>query len=113
MNSLDNDAIRAAVREHYGSVATGNNTGSATEAEEKKGCCAPSCCGGTTSTSLKVGYSEADISSAPQGADLGLGCGNPQAIASLKPGETVLDLGAGAGFSLRPGGRQERPSAST
>jgi hypothetical protein len=39
-----------------------------------------------------------EISSAPQGADLGLGCGNPQAIASLKPGETVLDLGAGAGF---------------
>jgi arsenite methyltransferase len=106
MNSLENDAIRAAVREHYGSVATGNNTGSATEAEEKKGCCAPSCCGGTTSTSLKVGYSEADISSAPQGADLGLGCGNPQAIASLKPGETVLDLGAGAGFDAFLAARQ-------
>jgi ubiquinone/menaquinone biosynthesis C-methylase UbiE len=47
---------------------------------------------------MKIGYSTEDISNAPDGADLGLGCGNPQAIASLKQGEVVLDLGAGAGF---------------
>jgi ubiquinone/menaquinone biosynthesis C-methylase UbiE len=48
--------------------------------------------------SLALGYSEAELASVPAGADLGLGCGNPQAIAALKPGETVLDLGSGAGF---------------
>jgi SAM-dependent methyltransferase len=47
---------------------------------------------------LTLGYTEDDLSSAPDGADLGLGCGNPQAIAELTPGETVLDLGSGAGF---------------
>jgi SAM-dependent methyltransferase len=47
---------------------------------------------------LKVGYSAQDLSSVPEGSNLGLGCGNPQAIASLKPGEVVLDLGSGAGF---------------
>jgi ubiquinone/menaquinone biosynthesis C-methylase UbiE len=57
-----------------------------------------------------VGYSPSDVSSAPQGADLGLGCGNPQAIASLKPGEIVLDLGAGAGFDAFLAGRQVGPS---
>ncbi|MCK5089718.1 MAG: methyltransferase domain-containing protein, partial [Hyphomicrobiaceae bacterium] len=45
-----------------------------------------------------MGYSSQDLANVPQGADLGLGCGNPQAMASLVPGETVLDLGAGAGF---------------
>jgi SAM-dependent methyltransferase len=47
---------------------------------------------------LKLGYSEADLASLPAGADLGLGCGNPQSIAALRPGDTVVDLGSGAGF---------------
>jgi ubiquinone/menaquinone biosynthesis C-methylase UbiE len=47
---------------------------------------------------MKLGYSENDVKSVPEGANMGLGCGNPQAIASLKPGETVLDLGSGGGF---------------
>ena len=63
--------------------------------------CGPSCCGSTDTAealSKQMGYSEADINAVPDGANLGLGCGNPVAIASLKEGETVLDLGSGAGF---------------
>ena len=45
-----------------------------------------------------MGYSDAELAAVPEGANLGLGCGNPQAIAALKPGETVVDLGSGAGF---------------
>ena len=87
MNDTADEAIRAAVRDHYASVATGAvKDDPVSPPESGGGCCAPSCCGGSTSSSLKVGYSPEDVSSAPQGADLGLGCGNPQAIASLKPG---------------------------
>jgi arsenite methyltransferase len=82
----DPDATRATVRERYGRIA-----------EEST-----SCCGAADSraaaVSRRIGYSEAEIGAAPQGANLGLGCGNPTALASLRPGETVLDLGSGAGF---------------
>lgn len=72
-------------------------------AKQKSSCCGPanSCCGSpdTSETiSRKIGYSEEEIKAAPEGANLGLGCGNPLAHASLKEGETVLDLGSGAGF---------------
>lgn len=63
--------------------------------------CTPSCCGSTNMTesvSKKIGYSDEDLKAVPEGANLGLGCGNPVAMASLKEGETVLDLGSGAGF---------------
>jgi 2-polyprenyl-3-methyl-5-hydroxy-6-metoxy-1,4-benzoquinol methylase len=106
MSATDNDAIRAVVRDHYASVATGTATATPDTSASNGGCCAPSCCGGSSSTSLEVGYSEEEVSAAPEGADLGLGCGNPQAIASLKPGETVLDLGAGAGFDAFLAARQ-------
>jgi len=59
------------------------------------------CCGGSTlaeNISKQVGYSEEDLSAVPEGANLGLGCGNPVALASLKEGDVVLDLGSGAGF---------------
>jgi arsenite methyltransferase len=105
MNAPDNDAIRAAVRDHYASVATGTRD-ETPSTPEPSGCCAPTCCGGPSSGSLKIGYSEEEVSAAPEGADLDLGCGNPQAIASLKPGETVLDLGAGAGFDAFLAARQ-------
>jgi SAM-dependent methyltransferase len=99
--------IRAEVRKTYGQIAAG----------EQAGCCAPdgSSCGsrrpaGTAAD--RLGYSQDELAALPEGADLGLGCGNPQAIASLKPGETVLDLGSGAGFdcflaarSVGPAGR--------
>jgi len=89
------DEIRNAVRENYGKVATGKSTSC---------CCSPSsCCGkpgeaSLTDSSLGLGYSSKDVADVPDGSNMGLGCGNPQAIASLRPGETVLDLGSGGGF---------------
>lgn len=94
-----NDEIRTTVRERYGRIA--DNGGSCG--------CAPTCCGvsgseapGGHSTAAEaskiLGYSQEEMDAAPAGANLGLGCGNPHAIASLKPGERILDLGSGAGF---------------
>ena len=88
--------IREFVRQQYGKIAEKSTA-------EGCGCCASS---GTDwvsdfpihKVSSAIGYSEEEQKCAPQGANLGLGCGNPQAIAELKPGETVLDLGSGAGF---------------
>ncbi len=81
------DDIRTAVRDRYGAIATG---------------CAPACCGSGAPAPADIGralgYSEAELASLPEGANLGLGCGNPQAVAALRPGETVLDLGAGGGI---------------
>jgi SAM-dependent methyltransferase len=93
---MDEVEIKELVRARYGSIAA------ATEAA----CCAPaasSCCGPETAAaahdkSRRMGYSEAELAAVPEGANLGLGCGNPQAIAALQPGETVVDLGSGAGF---------------
>jgi len=89
---MTND-IRETVRERYGRIAT----------EETRGCCGPSCCSGsevdqTDSASLAIGYSKEELASIPDGADLGVGCGNPLALQQLRGGETVLDLGSGAGI---------------
>lgn len=78
------DEIRHAVRDHYAGVAKGT-----------QGCCGPACC---SPSSTDLGYTLDDLTSVPDGADLGLGCGNPQLFSDLKPGEVVLDLGSGAGF---------------
>ena len=98
--SMDATQRRNAVRDRYARAAT---TGD--------GCCGPvdSCDpsnGATTAVtavaeeiSCAVGYDESELKSVPDGANLGLGCGNPVALASLSPGETVLDLGSGAGFA--------------
>jgi arsenite methyltransferase len=87
------DQIRDAVRQNYAGVA------------KRKGgsCCGSSSCCGSDSeiipvNSLKLGYAADDLTAVPDGANLGLGCGNPGAIAALQPGEVVLDLGSGAGF---------------
>ncbi|MDD5094947.1 MAG: arsenite methyltransferase [Dehalococcoidia bacterium] len=87
------EEIKKVVHEGYSKIASQANTG---------GCgCGPSCCGGSANSeamSRRVGYSEKDIDSVPDGANLGLGCGNPLALLSLQEGEVVLDLGSGAGF---------------
>lgn len=90
---MKDEEIRKAVRESYGKIAVKEAAGSAQ---------ANSCgcgCGSTQDTVSKtIGYSDEEIKGVPEGANLGLGCGNPTALASLKEGEVVLDLGSGAGF---------------
>jgi ubiquinone/menaquinone biosynthesis C-methylase UbiE len=77
--------------------------GYANRVQSKSSCCAPTqtCCGSgdaTRTISKAIGYTEKEMDSVPDSANLGLGCGNPIALASLIEGETVLDLGSGAGF---------------
>jgi len=105
---IDPNAVRDEVRSTYGKIALNQQTGCGTAGASA--CCSPDRPSATAAD--KLGYSADEIAALPEGADLGLGCGNPQAIASLKPGETVLDLGSGAGFdcflaarSLGPTGR--------
>ena len=93
------DDVRNHVRDSYAKVAEASNNGDACGIES-------SCCGVSadldinTLNSLRLGYSEDDLNNVPDGADMGLGCGNPHAIASLKPGDTVVDLGSGGGFDV-------------
>ena len=89
---MKEEEIKKVVREGYAEIA-----------KKSSSCCAPvnSCCSQPTlaeDISRKIGYSDEELGSVPQGANLGLGCGNPVALASLAEGETVLDLGSGAGF---------------
>src|SRR5690242_19728798 len=96
------DSVRRLVREGYAKIAEENNNG----------CCATgvSCCGSTPQEADKLarelGYTVEELQSLPEGANMGLSCGNPAALASLKPGETVLDLGAGGGFDIFIAGRK-------
>jgi SAM-dependent methyltransferase len=106
MTPDSDDQIRNEVRARYGEVA---RTGSS--------CCGPSCCATgapeakdrAADAALRVGYTSQDVAAVPQGANLGLGCGNPQAIAALARGETVIDLGSGGGFDCFLAARQVGP----
>ncbi len=96
-NAVTKDDHRNEVRDAYAKVARAENAGQATG--EAGSCCGVSDDGAINQLiSSRLGYSKADINLVPSGADLGLGCGNPKAIAALQPGEVVVDLGSGAGF---------------
>ncbi len=89
---MNSERIKKAVRDGYTKIA-----------KQDSSCCTTvnSCCGGpdlVEDISMKIGYTEEELTTVPKGANLGLGCGNPVALASLREGETVLDLGSGAGF---------------
>lgn len=103
MSTHEHDQIRQQVRDAYGAVARAESTGCCAPST---GCCAPSDEDVTELLSRGIGYSAEETAAVPEGANLGLGCGNPQAIAALKPGETVLDLGSGAGFDAFLAARQ-------
>ena len=95
MDKQHPDEIRTAVRHKYAEVAKDDSTDC--------GCShSPFCCGdptlSLTDLGTLTGYSQEELTGVPEGSHMGLGCGNPQAIAALKPGETVLDLGSGGGF---------------
>ena len=97
-----NQAVRKLVRGGYAKIAE----------ETSAGCCAPgvSCCGSLSHDADKLarelGYSVEELKSLPDGANMGLSCGNPAALAALKPGEVVLDLGSGGGFDVFIAGRK-------
>jgi SAM-dependent methyltransferase len=91
------DSHRQEVRRAYAQVAVADNANSCCGVES-------SCCGVSDDASIntlistRLGYSQDDLAKVPSGADMGLGCGNPKAIAALQPGEVVVDLGSGGGF---------------
>jgi hypothetical protein len=106
-NDLSAAEIKQLVRARYGGIAERTNSE----------CCAPqasSCCETADAPDVRnkareMGYSAEELAAVPDGANLGLGCGNPQAIAALQPGETVVDLGSGAGFDCLLAARQVGP----
>ena len=103
-NLFDATEVKEMVRARYGGIAAGTVSD----------CCAPatsSCCGTTAASSVdgtarEMGYSAEELAAVPEGANLGLGCGNPQTIAAMRPGEVVVDLGSGAGFDCLLAARQ-------
>jgi len=97
--SSDSDQIRQKVRGGYSAIAR----------KEKSSCCGPTSCCGSVDPSILVknlGYSGDDLAAVPDSANMGLSCGNPSAIAGLKEGEIVLDLGSGGGFDVFVAGRR-------
>ena len=109
---MKDEEIRKAVREGYARIAKKGCSADAAgccnppESITSSGCCSPrepisaaGCCAGNMeATSKVIGYSAEELAAIPDGANLGLGCGNPTALASLKEGEVVLDLGSGGGI---------------
>jgi arsenite methyltransferase len=97
VSQVKDDEVRQIVRSRYKQIAIQDvSSGSASCCEPGFGCCDTPV--DYDQVSAKLGYSSEELSDVPEGANLGLGCGNPQAIADLKAGETVLDLGSGGGF---------------
>src|SRR5438094_161482 len=99
MSKLSED-VRVTVREKYGAIAAGG------------GCCGPDCgCGaGDSGVLTELGYTAEQAAAIPEGADLGFGCGNPLAHAAVRPGESVIDLGSGAGIDCFLAARETGPA---
>jgi len=99
---IDPEDVREVVRKSYAKIAR----------DTSAGCCGPgiSCCGSSPQDSeelaKKLGYSKEELEALPEGANMGLSCGNPGALAALRPGEVVLDLGSGGGFDAFIAGRK-------
>lgn len=123
-SQADQDSVRAKVRDGYSTIAKAGSwtaaqsqtqTQTQTRPAPGSGCCAPSpaggmCCGPAAFTpdqlAQAIGYSEDDLAGTPESANMGLSCGNPAALAALRPGETVLDLGSGGGFDCFIAGKK-------
>lgn len=105
MSILKSDKIRETVRHRYAGIAVGT--------KESRGAVSSCCCSpqppSARKQSAQLGYSKADLDAVPDGANMGLGCGNPRAIAMLRKGETVVDLGAGGGFDCFLAAKQVGP----
>ncbi len=92
MPSPKKDRVRQHIRDRYAGIATsGGSCGCS------GGCCSPDALL-NPDASVQIGYSKDELAAVPTGANMGLGCGNPQALAALRSGETVVDLGCGGGF---------------
>lgn len=109
--------MRSKVRDGYSTIARAGSwsAAQAATAMESSGCCTPAngggmCCGTSSFTpeqlASAIGYSADDLAATPESANMGLSCGNPTALASLRPGEVVLDLGSGGGFDCFIAGKK-------
>jgi len=97
---MKKEEVTKTVRRRYGDIAkqSGSCCAGGSGADKPSPCCGTAGAAAVHDISKTIGYSDTDVNSVPEGANLGLGCGNPVALASLKEGEVVLDLGSGAGF---------------
>jgi ubiquinone/menaquinone biosynthesis C-methylase UbiE len=90
MNKVNETEVKEYVKKRYSEIA-----------QSRESCCPTACCDTSTSdVALQIGYSKEDLQNIPEVSSMGLGCGNPVALASLQEGETVLDLGSGGGIDV-------------
>ncbi len=106
---MEETDIKTMVRARYAGIAVGATSDCCAPATTPS-CCGPSAVDRFDEKARRMGYSDAELAAVPDGANLGLGCGNPQAIAAMQPGEVVLDLGSGAGFDCFLAAQQVGPT---